>query len=254
MRVGENRANIVIVIVEGGSEIKSLGPVLSALYDNTNPNYIVMFPAMVDDGSKDRGDFTTKFGVNPKTAAGCINKLYIDPLLRRDGLTPDCVGEIIHIVDMDGAYIEDSDIVYEPTKEKYYYDNEGKLLTSNVEFAKKRNAMKRENIDKLYALDFINCGGTSIPYSIYFFSSNLDHVLHGDANMPFGYEKVRRAEEFAEKYEDNPRDFLEAIESIPGTLVGMTYEETWSYIRERGRHSIEPHTNINVLLRKIMGE
>ena len=254
MRVGESETRIVIVIVDGGSEIKSLGPVLSSLYDNTNPNYIVKFPPMVSGGSKDRGDFTTKFGVNPKTAAGCINKLYIDPLLEQNGLSPNCIGEIIHIVDMDGVYIDDSDIIFDSHREKYYYGEDGKLLTSDVEFAKRRNLMKRKNIDFLYNLDFINNGDCSIPYSIYFFSSNLDHVLHGDANMPYGYEKVKRAEEFARKYEDNPEDFLKAIESIPGTLLDMTYEETWDYIRKRGSHSIEPHTNINILLRKIMGK
>ena len=254
MRVGENETRIVVVVVEGDSEIKCLNPILSSLYYETNPSYEVKFPAMIENGSKDWGDFTTKNGITPRTAAGCINKLYINPLLRTKGLSPDCIGEIIHIVDMDGAYIEDSNIALEPTREKYYYSNDGMLLTSNVEIAKDRNSMKRENIDYLYNLDFINNRGCSIPYSMYFFSSNLDHVLHGDANMPFGHEKVRRAEEFARKYEDNPEDFLKAIESIPGTLLDMTYEETWDYIRKRGSHSIEPHTNINILLRKIMGK
>lgn len=252
MRVGDNETRIVIVIVDGGSEIKSLGPVLSSLYDNTNPNYIVMFPAMVSDGSKDRGDFTAKNGVNPKNAIRRMNEFYINPLLKQNGLTPDCIGEIIHIIDMDGAYIDDSNIIYEPNRKKYYYSNDGKLLVSNIESAKRRNLMKRRNIDYLYSLDFINNSGCSILYSMYFFSSNLDHVLHGDANMPFGYEKVKRAEEFAKKYEDSPKDFLKAIESMSGTLLNMTYEETWDFIRERGNHSIEPHTNINILLRKIM--
>ena len=250
MRVGENETRIVIVIVEGGSEIKCLKPILSSLYDNTNPNYEVMFPEMVINGSKTRGDFTSKFGINPRNAAGRINKYYVNPLLNKYGLSPDCVGEIIHIVDMDGAYIEDSNIEYDSSKMVYYYGN-GKILTNNVESAIKRNKMKRDNIDSLYTRDFIN-NKISIPYSMYFFSSNLDHVLHGDANMPDKAEKTKRAEEFAMRYEDEPEKFIKAIKALPGTLDNMTYEESWKFIMERGENSIKPHTNINILLDRIM--
>lgn len=68
--------------------------------------------------------------------------------------------------------------------------------------------MKRKNTDFLYNLVFINNGGCSIPYSIYFFFCNLDHVLHGDANIPYGYEKAKRAEEFARKHENTPECFF----------------------------------------------
>lgn len=254
MKVGDGGTRIVVVLVEGGSEIKCLGPVLSSLYDKTNPNYEVMFPAMVEGGTKDRGDFTSKFGINRKTAAGCISKLYIDPLLKQNGLSPDCIGEIIHIVDMDGAYIEDSNIIYSPSRTGFYYDEKGKILTANIESVKKRNEIKRENIDYLYGLNHINNNGYSIPYSIYFFSSNLDHVLHNDANMLNKTEKVRRAEDFAMQYMDEPDNFIKAIKNLPGTLNNMSYEESWRFIRERGPNSINAHTNINLLLDRIARE
>ena len=251
MRIGENETRIVIVIVEGGSEIRCLRPVLSSLYDRMKPNYRVEFPPMVENGAQNRGDFTSKFGIYPDNAAGCINKLYIDEYLKQNGLSSDCIGEIIHIVDMDGAYIEDSNITYDPKENGFYYSDDGRIITSNVESAIKRNEMKRKNIDYLYSLDYIHNHGHSIPYSIYFFSSNLDHVLHGDANMINKFEKVERAENFAMKYMDEPEDFIKAIKDLPGTLDDMTYEESWSFIRERGANSINAHTNINLLLDKI---
>lgn len=256
MKVGEKGRGIVIVIVEGKSEIACLKPILSTLYDDASPNYDVWFPPSVSGGTRVWGDFTSRNGITPETAPGCINKLIVDPLLEQLGHLPhERIGEIVHIIDMDGAYIDDSNIEYDPKKEKNYYDK-GKIITANVEFVKKRNEQKRKNIDRLCSLDYIihkqGSNSRHIPYSVYFFSSNLDHMLHGDANIPSGTEKVKKADDFAEKYEDEPMEFIRAIKALPGTLNEMTYEESWNYIRQRGNNSICPHTNINLLLDKIV--
>ena len=262
MNAADSEKKIVAVIVEGASEIRCLKPVLSSLYDKMRPSYRVEFPFMEEDGSKVWGDFTSKNGIKPANIFGCMNKLYIKPLLRRNGnLSPDCIKEIVHIIDMDGAYIDDSKIEENPASAHFIYKT-NKLLVPNVNAAIERNEKKRANIDYLCARNsvFIKTGlgmdekTFQIPYSIYFFSSNLDHVLHGDANIASGFEKVKLAEALAGKYEDAPETFLTAIESLSGTLVNASYEESWRYIRERGDNSLHPHTNINLLLKKIINE
>ena len=162
---------------------------------------------------------------------------------------------MIHIIDMDGAYIGDDSIRYginPQGHEKPFYDSgNGSIITTNVERLVERNQLKRKNIDYLISLDKIKIGSKSIPYSIYFFSSNLDHVLYDEPNIEEGKEKVARAQGYALRYIDDPEEFIKSIETVPGSLTEMSYSESWDFIRERNSHSIERHTNICVLFKKL---
>lgn len=252
MKINNSRTNVVIYIVEGKSEVECLRPVLSSLYDKTNPKYEVFFPPMIEEKGLNRGDITSKIGITPGNISGCIMKLYIDPFLNRFGLEASDIGEIVHIVDLDGAYIVDENIVEDKSLEKYHY-TESVICANSAESVKNRNALKRANIDYLTTRNYLlhKNSGYSIPYSIYFFSSNLDHFLHGDANVAEGKDKVEKAQLFAAQYEDNPHDFIKAIKGRDGALVGKTYEESWDYIKQRNNNSLMPHTNINILLDRI---
>lgn len=248
------RRKVIVFLVEGPSELRALSPTLSALYDSIDPSYEVFFPSMTEDGVEHWGDLTSKHGINPRTVEKCIEKLYFKDFLRKNKLYPKDISEIIHVFDMDGAYIEDSDVVFGENPlgiDKTYY-GPGTILTTNVESIVERNLRKRENIDYLYSISMIKIESKSIPYSVYFFSSNLDHFLHNDANIPEGKEKASRADEYALRYVDDPDAFVKSIEAIPGALLGMSYEESWEFIRERGPNSLGRHTNINVLFRKLM--
>ena len=66
-------------------------------------------------------------------------------------------------------------------------------------------------------------------------------------------EKVKKADDYASKFESDPEGFVSSIKENPGTLVGLTYEESWEYMRH-GNHSLEPHTNINILLDRLIEE
>ncbi len=255
MKKGQRpRHQVVCILVEGLSETRVLEPILSSLYDRINPFIEVYFPTIVEDDIKRYGDITSMKGINAKTINGCLVKLFLTPFLTEQKLYPKDLKEIIHIVDMDGAYIEDSSIVYGDNPlgiDKVFY-GEDKILTTNVENIIERNQRKRENIDVLCSQREIKVSTKTIPYSIYLFSSNLDHVLHNDANIVNGCEKVKRADKFAFKFVDTPECFIKAINEIPGTLHDLTYEESWDFIRERGNHSLERHTNINLLFDRLL--
>lgn len=249
-----SRKKIIVFLVEGYSELNALGPTLSALYDSIDPEYEVFFPPMYENREETWGDFTSKNGIDPKTVEKCIDKLYLDNFLKKQKLYAKDISEIIHIFDMDGAYIEDENVVYGKNPmgiDKVYYA-EDKILTTNVAGIQGRNKKKRENIDHLLSLETVKIISKSIPYSGYFFSSNLDHFLHNDANIPEGRDKVDRAEKYALKYVDDPDGFVRSIESLPGALLDMSYEDSWEFIRERGNHSLQRHTNINILFRRLM--
>lgn len=247
------RHKVIVFLVDGPSELNALSLTLSSLYDSIDPGYEVYFPPMTEDGVEHWGDLTSKYGINPDTIEKCIDKLYFKDFLKKQKLYPKDISEIIHILDMDGAYIPDEDVICgtNPTgADKVFYDR-GRIITTNVDGIVERNRRKRENIDYLCSLDKIKIDSKSIPYSVYFFSSNLDHFLHNDANIAEGKEKAAKANSFALQYVDDPHAFVAAISSTPGALVDMSLEESWAFIRERGSHSIERHTNIVSLFAKL---
>lgn len=245
------KRRFTIVIVDGASDVRCLKFVLSNLYERINPSLELLFFPEENCADDKKGDITSKYGMTPEKIAGYISGRYIDPVLRRYGdLPPECIMEIIHVIDMDGAYIDDSSIKYDAKYQKFYY-GKNEIRTAVIEHVIKRNRDKRKNIDYLCSLSCISFKEVHIPYSVYFFSSNLDHVICGDANLD-RTKKFAKAKEFAKKCNDNPEQFLKAIELIPGTLLNMTYEDSWDYIRKRGSNSINPHTNINILIRRLL--
>ena len=260
-----------VFIVEGKSELYFLRPIITKLYRN-NPSfkYDLQFAPSLENGSKIWGDITSQYESNPENIENRIIESYIQPFLTINGHLPySYINEIIHIVDMDGVYIEDSCIKYDekrkkkekPNAENKFYDKDT-ILTANLEASKRTNEQKRRNINHLCSLKSIRCNqenseqsaiydNCNIPYSIYFFSSNLDHVLYNEANLE-NSKKAEYARIFGKEYRHYPEEFIKRLNVRKGTLVNMTYEESWAFITERGNHSLEPHTNINLLFDKIL--
>ena len=94
-----------------------------------------------------------------------------------------------------------------------------------------RNTRKRENLDCLSSLSEIHIKAKRPKYSVFFFSNNLDHFLYGDANLS-AREKINKSDEYAARYELDPDGFVSAINSTPGALLDMSYEQSWQFIKE----------------------
>ena len=103
------KRKIVFVIVEGPSDDEALGVLLSKIYDKDSVYVHIM-----------HGDITTQADFK----------------------------EIIHIVDMDGAYAPDSAVIEEAEAVKPVY-SVTEIRTANPDGIISRNVRKRENIDRL---------------------------------------------------------------------------------------------------------
>lgn len=248
------KRKVVLFLVEGQSEINALKPVLSALYDSIDPEIEVFFPTIIEDGCDTRGDITSKYGICPDVIEGCIYKLFLKEFFDTEKLFPKDISEIIQLVDLDGAYIPDEQVLYGDNpngEEKPYYSNSG-IITTDVENMLLRNERKRKNLDYLSALTEIHVKAKRPKYSVFFFSSNLDHFLYGDANLSTR-EKINKSDEFAAQYELDPDGFISAIKTTPGALLLMDYKQSWEFIKEND-NSINRYSNINVLLDRLMDE
>lgn len=248
------KRKVVLFLVEGQSEINALKPTISALYDSIDPNVEVFFPTMIENGDDIRGDITSKFGIHPNVIEKCIDKLFLKTFYDREKLYPKDITEIIHLVDLDGAYISDDCIVLgeNPTGNDKPYYTENNIMVSNVDSIVQRNQRKRDNLNYLSALTEIHTGSKRPKYSAFFFSSNLDHFLYGNANLS-PQEKANRASEYAAQFELDPNSFVSSIKSTPGVLLGMDYSQSWQFIQQENR-SLHRHSNINILFDRLLSE
>lgn len=223
------RKKIVFVIVEGPSDDDALEVLLEKLFDNST-----VFVHIT------HGDITSDPEVDPaqiRSVVGNIVKAYA----KSNHFTKVHFQEIIHIVDMDGAYIPDHCITEEATARKPVYTLT-ELKTDSVHGLRLRNERKRRCLDLLSTAR----ESWSIPYQAYYMSCNLDHVLYNKQNST-DEEKETDALAFARRFKNDLEGFVRFI-SDSDFSVTSGYVDSWNYIKQE-RHSLERHTNLGICLK-----
>lgn len=260
----KQRDNNIVVLIEGASEQTVFEIALPELFDAIGDDYNVHFSFICEDGEDVRGDITSKHGVTPETIEGLISKLYIGHVLEEKKFYARDIDEIIHIIDLDGAFIPDDNIVQgeNPNGEDKPFYTENTIINRSVSSIVERNARKQENIRALLALpkgkirvwhnpDNPKSKQSKVPYSLYYFSTNLDHFIHNDANLPGGRTKFNLAQVFANGFIDDIEGFVSFFTNDPASAGDMTYEESWAFIQEPGINSLTRHTNIDILFKRL---
>lgn len=225
------RKKIVFVIVEGPSDDTALGVIISRLYDR-NTVYIKIM----------HGDITTDYNIEPKNvvnALGEIVKNYANSM----HLKQIHFQEIIHLVDMDGAYISDECIKENVDAKNPIYSLK-EIQTKEPNNLKNRNKHKRDKIKRMYQLKKV---WGSIPYRVYYMSCNLDHVLYGELNCTDD-EKEKKAYKFAKKYKNDLDGFLTFISKSDFSIL-YKYKESWEFIM-KDLHSLERYSNFGLCFEK----
>lgn len=221
------KRKIVFIIVEGVSDQTALAAIISKIINTEQ--VIVEFA---------NGDITSDYGVNTSNIVSKIGN-FINDYRKTYFYKPSDFTEVIHIIDTDGAFINEEKVLHANTDEIVY--NVDSMATSNVNETVKRNNHKVSNIQRLITLPSVL---KTIPYSLYFFSCNLEHVLFDRLNVP-QKEKHTLASEFAKKYRNNPNDFLSFIQNDT-FAINKPYLESWEFISE-DVNSLNRYTNINLL-------
>ena len=255
------KRNIVLFLVEGKSDREALKLAIPELYDQIDENIEVYFPVIRREDEEKGGDITTSrytdrqgktYWVHPNNIQDAIYTLFLDDFFDSEKILPKDIAEIIQIVDTDGAYISDGCIVEDPSLQEeespFYTDDEISCL--DIEKIKLRNQQKSENLTYLSKCSTIKVKQKTVPYSVYYFSSNLDHFLHHSANLDYRM-KRNLAETFARNYIGDVEGFIKEIAEDPDAVKDMSYEESWDYIKKEN-NSLHRHTNLNVLLTKLL--
>ncbi|MCX6054204.1 MAG: hypothetical protein NTZ74_04665 [Chloroflexi bacterium] len=96
---------------------------------------------------------------------------------------------------------------------------------------------KKEIISRLSATTMIS----GISYKVFFFSRNLEHVLHDISREVSREDKNQLSNIFEDRYAENPIEFIDFINSEEFAVPG-TFEETWSFIKN-GINSLRRKSN-----------
>lgn len=220
------RKKIIFVIVEGPSDEEALGVILNRFYDQNAVHVHIM-----------RKDITSEKGVRPSNIFSKIGD-EIRQYARENHFEKKHFQEIIHLVDMDGAYIPDENVIEDEEAVKPVY-SETQIRTCNKEGMEERNLQKRGNIDKLCSCREI----WTVPYRIFYMSCNLDHVLYNKLNSS-DEDKENDSYQFAKRYRDNVPEFVEFITESEFSVMNG-YKESWDFIK-KGLRSLQRYTNLGL--------
>ena len=220
------RKKIIFVIVEGPSDEDALGVILSHIYDK-NEVYLHVV----------RGDITTKFGISSGNIISYIGNK-IREYAKDNHFKKTDFRQIIHIVDTDGAYIPDDNVIGDDALEKILYSTTS-IQGKNKPAIELRNRQKRENINRLCTTPEI----WETPYHVFYMSCNLDHVLYNKLNSS-DEEKEVDAYHFAERYGNEIPAFWTFISSSDFSVM-TGYRESWEHIKKE-LHSLERHSNLGL--------
>ena len=229
------RKKIVFVIVEGPSDDVALGVILNRLFDKSKVHIEIM-----------HGDITTDLSITPENIIkklGNIVKSYAKSMHFKQ----EHFQQVIHLVDMDGAFIPDRAIVENAIAEKPQYSLT-EIRTARPEKLIQRNKHKQLKLNRISKLTKV---WTTIPYQVYYMSCNLDHVLYGKLNST-DEEKENDAYAFVQKYKNDIDGFLSFISDSEFSRI-EGYTESWEFIK-RDVHSLERFTNFGLCFCEIRKE
>jgi len=225
---------IVLLIVEGPSDESALGPILKKIISNKNVRFKVTETDITGDYS-----YITIENIEMHLAKHVrrflASTFHVEDLL-----------EIIHIVDTDGAFIDDSSIIQKSSGDIKYLENT--IETRHKSKIERRNQLKSEVLNHLVSVDKLEIiKDAYVPYKIFFMSCNLDHLLHDIRNLPSN-KKIEKANEFSDSFHDKEKDFIDFLLSSEINVKG-NYEHSWQVIQNKN-NSLARGSNFSLYLIK----
>ena len=260
--MSDKKSAFVCFCVDGPTDIDTLHEPFEELFDKIGGNSINVDFRFALFQNENHGDITSFKSVSPENIEKMIYKYYFKQQDKSTDLGWADLTHIVHIIDIDGVYTSPDYIrdftekerllsvalghKDKPKKALYFEDH---LAANDIKKIEERNKRKRQNIEYLLSLKELSVGKKSVGYSLYYFSTNLDHFWHGDANL-CSADKTRKASEFRDCTSSSD-DLIKVLANNP-YCVENEYMRSWKYLRNRqGLSSLSRATNIHLLVNRI---
>lgn len=223
---------VVLFVVEGSTDEIALQPILKKLLQNDKVKFDVL-----------HRDITSDINCNTENIKGKIGK-EINKYLAVSKLKKKDIKEVVHLIDTDGSFVT-ADAIEEKEQGEIEYTEE-KIIVKNKVSIVQRNRRKTKVVKLLFSTKEIL---GNIPYKIYYFSRNREHVLNNVTENLSSNEKWELAEEFSNKYENDIDGFCELM-CNSSFAKGSEYKESWEFILE-GTNSLKRYCNFHIFLKDL---
>lgn len=221
---------VILFIVEGMSDMRSLELILTRYFSNSNVKVEVT-----------HGDITSDKNINASNISSKIGKI-VKVCMSRNRFNKKDFLKVVHLIDMDGAYIDDACIIQDDRYVRPYYTTSN-IRVQNPDKIVNRNERKRNNLNKISSMTKVL---KDIPYEAYYMSSNLDHALHNKMNIS-DEEKDKWACKFEDRFAKDLPGFVEFMND-PSFCVNTSLKDSWHFIKMEN-HSLERYTNFGLCFR-----
>lgn len=234
---------VILVVVEGETEQIVLNDYLDTFFAETEVRFDVQ-----------RGDILTKWEgtkrtTNVKNAVGQIISRYLE----KNKFLPKDLLAIVHITDADGCFIPHEHVKVSPdVKGSIFYDETEILVgtTKKKEAIEARNTLKAQNIKILATSQSFTLKKNPVPYQLFYFSTNLEHVLWGERNED-AIGKVHKADEFIETLSCSIEEYLRPFLHVDkGGSYEEKIEESWAHIMQ-DCNSLQRSTNVPLVVEMV---
>lgn len=209
---------------------------LAAKYTKLVAEHGIEFDVLHTDITADEG-MTAKY-IEKKIKEEIGKYLRKNPFLKAKDIL-----KIIQIIDTDGAFIAPPLVKQSENGKTEYFDTY--ISAKNKDRLVRRNISKRGIVYSLYNCNIV----AGYPYEIYYFSRNMEHVLHDKAEGLKNEEKEDLAFEIADQYHEEPEKFLQFLYDDAFHVPG-TYKETWEFIMKED-HSLKRYCNVAVFFEQL---
>lgn len=223
---------IILFLVEGPTDEDALALIYSKLVREHDLEFAVLHTDITT-----RENMTVKY-IEEKIEEEVEKYLAKNPFIQKEDIL-----KLVQVIDTDGAFISSAQVKQSETGKTEYFD-------THIE-AKDKNRLMRRNISKRSIVHHLANTGTvaGLPYEIYYFSRNLEHVLHNRPQNLTDEEKEDLAYETADSYSENPENFLQFLYDKEFHVNG-TYTETWNFIMQNG-NSLKRYCNMAVFFERL---
>lgn len=223
---------VIPVICEGQSDAIALQDYLSFLFRDKNIEFVVCGGDILGDDES-----------YEKEIDELLSEVIFTPERPVD-FSPSDILMIVHLIDTDGIFVDDSKIVLDTKLNFTHYYDDSIAVTKSVPATIETRNKRRERINECIRKREAIIKGCLIKYRLFYMSCNLEHVTHNERNVGDQNQKLLLAEYFSERFMDDVNEFVQFLEEHNQSKT-HSFEESWKFIK---KHSLDRTTNLIILI------
>lgn len=235
--MGKSRS-YALFIVEGSTDELALGRILSNLVGMKSGNESKFIVMSGDILTESRLSTVPRGEIAPKNARDKVRAKVLS-FISSQRINWTDLSQIVYITDTDGVFIPDDSVVLDESLNRLEY-GASEIRCSNPEAICARNHQKASALKALSRVNVLKYNRRAIPFSVYYFSRNLEHALHDRTEEQSTDQKVQLARAFSRTFANDIPGFLGLLADI---CPEGGHHETWEYIAQ-GAHSLERGSNL----------